>query len=208
MENIEKRIEELEEKFACKIEKLRNEFNEVPEFEVGDWVVRTKHINESFYSGKIFKIGNIGTKGAKESGDEWIHSLSSLCLATHDKIQAHLSKICCKKYLGKKVKCLFFPMDLRKIVSDDHPTRYENERGEDQYWMEGENKVGICVYQDGVFAEIIEETKALPKNIGELTKLFYDWLDEDDCTLFKFTGFNKDLWCDAINAFFKRQGYL
>ena len=175
MENIEKRIEELEEKFAHKIEKLRNEFNEVPEFEVGDWVQRTKHLDGPFYSGKIFKIGNIDTKGAKESGDEWIHSLSSLRLATREEIQAHLSKICCKKYLGKKVRELTYPKKVYEVDSDTHWTKYECNNGMDQYWMVDKDDVGICVYQDGVFAKIIEETKALPKIVEEFKNLLIEF---------------------------------
>ena len=165
------RIDKLEEHFNNELRTLKEEFELLPDLKVGDWVQRTKHLNGAFYYGKIFKIGNIDTKGAKESGDEWIHSLSALRLATKDKIQAHLSKICCERYIGKTVRCLSSPSDIGKIINDEFPTKYENDVGEDQYWMTRNGGIGMCVYEDGVFAEIIEETMKLPKTVGELLQL-------------------------------------
>lgn len=153
-----------------------------PEFKVGDWA-KTKFNNKPFRITEISETGLIsGEDYSGGSVGNW-HP-RNLLHCTEEEIKSHLKKICDEKYIGKKVKCLSIEEE-GVIVEKPHPDPYACHIN-DSYWMLRINKygtdIGMCVYRQGHFAEIIPDKKKKPetrKEFKEFLRDFYDSLPED-----------------------------
>jgi len=95
----------------------------------------------------------------------------NLISITKEEIESHLRKICDEKYIGKKVKCLH--RGEYTIISTPHPSGYD--KIYDQFWMIASNSDGVCVYEQGKFASIIEDKKKLPKTREEFEVFLNDY---------------------------------
>ena len=141
------------------------EEKKAPEFKVGDWI---KHDND------IYRIENIEKDGwinGDTPGGGW--HVNHLRLATLQEIQDHLKKICDEKYIGKKIRCLV-DNEIYLVSNENHPAGYE--KGYDQFWMTPDKDIGICVYKDGKWAEIIldvPDKKKLPKTKEEFEEFIH-----------------------------------
>lgn len=70
---------------------------------------------------------------------------------TTKEIEEHLRNIC-DKYLGKRITELTAPYRNLSVVGNRNIS-YKDKY--DQFWMTDSNGNGVCVYEDGIFAEII-----------------------------------------------------
>ena len=150
-------------------------FREKPEseFKVGDWITlfgrisRIMRIEDGLYYLSYYDSHE------NESEGKVPFTLSMLRTerhATEEEIEAHLKKICDKRYIGKRVKCLSWD----EYVVDRF---VEYDVDSDSMIYEGKNDGGyVYVYQQGEFAEIIPDKKKLPCSKEEARIL----LDEYD----------------------------
>jgi len=150
-----------------------------PEFKAGQWAgFRT-------YDGKIHPFLIHHFEGIMVYGQDFkceddIYKVSlqvyrsNLISVTPAEIKSHLRKICDEKYIGKKVKCLQY--GEYTIISTPHPSGYDKKY--DQFWMVASNSDGVCIYEQGKFASIIEDKKKLPKTKDEGKKFLDDFLSK------------------------------
>jgi hypothetical protein len=153
-----------------------------PKFKVGDWVIRTSDACGIHFLGKVFRIVEIGEspegelRENNEAGDYvGTHCISSCRLATLQQIEDHLKKICDEKYIGKKVRSLYFtPREFYEGVCKSF---YEYEVDKDKMWYDC-GSIRAIVYEQGKWAEIIPDVpdkKKLPKTKEELKEFCSRW---------------------------------
>jgi hypothetical protein len=154
-------------------------------FKVGDWVIGIKG-GTPIAPSRVFGIkGNelqyYYWAGNKETpswmGSEWVR------LATHSEIESHLKGIVRGKYQGVVIKeirtgCLEHTLGnglIRFYSTDD-------------IWTENNDGATMsCVYDKGMWAEIIPEKKKLPKTKEEFGVFIGDWQNRPfQIDLYKF----------------------
>jgi hypothetical protein len=56
------------------------------------------------------------------------------------------------------------------------PDKFDNYfQGEDRVWYSSKEMIGVCVYKQGKFAEIILDKKKRPETFDEFIDFFDDW---------------------------------
>lgn len=147
------------------------------EFKTGDWVfeIDRKFINTRHRVTRIIKIENneIWCEDFNESS--WLNSTSFIKAyrhATPQEIETHLRKICDEKYIGKKVKSLFSDtIDTIQVYQSFSFSR-------DQMWYTG-NTMGVLVYEQGKFADIVPGKKKLPKTKEEFKVFLKEYSNQN-----------------------------
>ncbi len=141
-----------------------------PNYEVPRWYhYKMQKIDSIFYA---TKFDGLYLYSAEE---ESYHKQFSRP-ATPTKIESRLRKICDEKYIGKKVKCLYRNTEVKFLVSYLDNYDYIN----DILWYSTDYHSNICVYKQGIFAEIIPDKKKLPKTKEEFEKAFNEFANSMD----------------------------
>lgn len=140
------------------------------EFKVGQWVITPAGILRRIKEFK--KKDEEGVQIAFDDYGEIIQLTSFYHPTTPQEIETHLRKICDEKYIGKKVKGL---LGSDGIIKSKGHYCFEND------WLQyiSKNGIGITVYEQGKFAEIISDKKKLPETKVEFEEFYVDWCKSD-----------------------------
>jgi len=166
-----------------------------PEFKAGQWVIgrgddfphEPRRITSIRKDGTCRYADNI-IEDEENNGQTFYY----LRPATSAEIISHLRKICDKKYIGKKVRCLVYPQD--ELIIDRF---VEYLSCEDKIIYKAINCKRMCLYEQGKFAEIIPDKKKLPKAKIEFVEFLKDYNIElkdcdDEFTINKFLNQYED----------------
>jgi len=172
-----KNMDKLKDELFEAIDKICKDYESKhePEFKVPGWgnynTIDNK--NNIFYITKIIGHKVYGIEFPNEE-EKWQCNKEELLSVTPAEIESHLRKICDKKYIGKKVKCLRLN-NKEQIISNPNFQYYEDI---DEMWYQNMNNIFMCVYKQSKFAEIIPDKKKLPKTREELKELLRQVQDD------------------------------
>jgi hypothetical protein len=149
MKDIKEQISELREEFNRRIDELEKELK--PEFKVSAWYKFNNH--EEI---KIFGAVDEDNTYLYDNEDT-AYPKRSCTPATPQEIESHLRSVC-DKYVGKKVKGLIGDYNAESILN----SYASYEKIDDTFWMKNERHLWVCLYSNGVFAEILPSLKPKP----------------------------------------------
>ena len=164
-----KNMDELKKQLFDAIDTICRDYEEKhePEFKVGDWA-GYKTVDGRIHLFKIDHFENNRVYGQSfEYEDDlyrvtWECCTDGLISVTKEEIEAHLKRICNKRYIGKKARCLIDNEDIKRIECfaeydyDDDSIVYNDKDSRNMY-----------IYQQGKFAEIIPDKKKRPETRAE-----------------------------------------
>ena len=177
-QSITDRIEKLERRFTNELKQIKRDLEveqQKPEFKVGDWVIGVKNFRP-FHPVRITKIKKRifywKAVDNTECDNSWKSSLFDeevfIRLATHDEIENHLIEEAKKR--GFKNGC--FHKDNLFFFYHLYYSPILEYRLNGDFLMNGNN---FIIYENGKWAEVIEEKKELPKTVEELKQFMTDF---------------------------------
>lgn len=180
LNNISERLESIQKDVNLIVSGIKQE----PEFKVGQWVFFDGTSHQNIH--RISKINSDGI-GIDDYGSKLDLDSGYYRFATKEEIEAHLKKICDKKYIGRRVKSLINEGYIETIECFNY---YGEEN--DEINCIDINHCQMTVYCKGKFAEIIPNKKKLPKTKGEFNTFLGHWCSRHTKTTKEFLNDYED----------------